>query len=114
MLSSFSYTIGTDTVCHIDRKLLHTCFLMDNLCSMIEDTDLCKHLCEVFGGRVVTSLLQVGLDLVLDLSLVQVPRVLLLCVLPGRRVRSSGNLRKFEISQGNYFQIDIMEYSTMR
>ena len=46
----------------------------------------------MFGGRVVTALLQVGLHLVLHLGLVQVPGVLLLGVLPSCRVRSSSNL----------------------
>ena len=42
---------------------------------------LCKHLSEVFGCGVVAALTQVGLHLVPDLGLVQVPRVLLLRIL---------------------------------
>ena len=68
-------------------------------------THLGKHLCEVFGGGVVSSLLQVGLDLVLNLGLVQVPRVLLLRVLARRGVRGSRNLNMGQISHGN-LQID--------
>ena len=46
----------------------------------------------MFGGGVVATLLEVGLHLVLHLSLVQVPGVLLLGVLPRGRVWSSSNL----------------------
>ena len=55
---------------------------------------LSEHLSEVLGGGVVAALLEVGLDLVLDLGLVQVPRVLLLGVLARRGVGSSGNLKQ--------------------
>ena len=53
-----------------------------------------KHLGEVLGGRVVTPLLEVGLHLVLDLGLVQVPGVLLLSILARRGVGGPGNLKK--------------------
>ena len=51
-----------------------------------------EHLCEVFGGGVVAALLEVGLHLVLHLTLVQVPGVLLLRVLARSRVRGARNL----------------------
>ena len=51
-----------------------------------------EHLCEVFGGGVVAALLEVGLHLVLHLTLVQVPGVLLLSVLARSRVRGARNL----------------------
>ena len=54
-----------------------------------------EHLGEVLGGGVVAALLEVGLDLVLDLGLVQVPGVLLLGVLARRGVRGPGNLNKY-------------------
>lgn len=53
-----------------------------------------EHLGEVLGGGVVAALLEVGLDLVLDLGLVQVPGVLLLGVLARRGVRGPGNLKQ--------------------
>ena len=46
----------------------------------------------MFGGGVVSPLFQVGLHLVLHLSLVQVPGVLLLGVLASRGVRGSSDL----------------------
>ncbi len=55
---------------------------------------LSEHLSEVLGGGVVASLLEVGLDLVLDLGLVQVPSVLLLGVLARRGVGGPGNLKQ--------------------
>ena len=51
-----------------------------------------EHLREVFGGGVVAALLEVGLHLVLHLTLVQVPGVLLLRVLARSRVRGARNL----------------------
>ena len=48
----------------------------------------------MFGGGVVATLLEVGLHLVLHLSLVQVPGVLLLGVLARRGVRGPGNLKQ--------------------
>ena len=56
------------------------------------DNHLGKHLSEMFGGGVVSPLFQVGLHLVLHLSLVQVPGVLLLGVLASRGVRGAGDL----------------------
>ena len=52
-----------------------------------------EHLGEVLGGGVVAALLEVGLDLVLDLGLVQVPGVLLLSILASGGVGSSSNLK---------------------
>ena len=52
-----------------------------------------KHGSQMFGGGVVATLLEVGLHLVLHLSLVQVPGVLLLSVLARRGVRGTRNLK---------------------
>lgn len=72
---------GGNAVCHITDVRGNVMYLSE-------------HLGEVLGGGVVASLLEVGLDLVLDLGLVQVPRVLLLGVLARRRVWGPGNLKK--------------------